>query len=75
MKKLFVVLGLVAAMAAVVSCKEKRCECITTRAGFADARSLEPLGSHKNCSELNAEWVSADSLSDVLKKDCVPYNE
>ena len=38
-------------------------------------QGLEPLGSHSNCSELDAEWVAADSTSDVLTKKCVPEEE
>lgn len=74
MKKILLALGALAIIAVVSSCKEKRCECITYRTDYAPARSLEPLGNHKSCSELDAEWPSADTASqDLLKKECVEY--
>lgn len=75
MKKVIVVMGLVAALSIVMACKEKRCECITIRVDQQPARGLEPLGTHKSCEELNAIWESSDSLHDMLKKECTEYME
>lgn len=75
MKKAIVTVALLLIIACLSGCKEKRCKCTTLRAGERPAIGLEPLGSHSNCSELDAEWVAADSTSDVLTKKCVLEEE
>lgn len=79
MKKVFVVLSLVAALSVIASCgKEKRCQCTTYRGDgstYRPAVSLEALGSHASCSELDATWTASDSTGDMLKKTCVDYVE
>lgn len=54
------------------SCSKKRCNCLTTRVGYQTARSIEDLGGHSNCSELDAEWIANDSTSELLNKTCTP---
>lgn len=72
MKKFFAVLGLVMVLVSLTGCKEKRCACTTVRGnGEFTAHSLEPKGTHKDCSELNKEWVSADSTGTILVMECV----
>lgn len=79
MKKVFVALSLVAALTVLVSCgKEKRCQCTTYRGDgttYRPALSLEPLGSHASCSELDESWLASDSTGEMLKKVCVDYVE
>ena len=76
MKKIFIAMTLVLAFAAITGCKEKRCACTTTRGdgganGEYVCHSLEPKGSHKDCSELNKEWTSSDSTNTMLLMECV----
>jgi len=73
-KRNLIVLVLLAVVATAVltGCTKKRCNCITTRAGFQNARGIEDLGEHANCSELDAEWTSADSTHQLLNKTCTP---
>lgn len=72
MKKKFVFVCLAAmALCMLAGCKEKRCRCTTRRAGQLPAVSLEALGSHKSCSELDREWMASDSTGDILSKNCV----
>jgi len=72
MKKKIVLVCLAAmALGIMAGCKEKRCSCITQRINERPAHSLEPLGNHKNCSELDREWMSSDSTHEMLMKTCV----
>lgn len=57
---------------AMVSCSKKRCTCTTIRKDHQTARSYENLGSHKNCSELDDEWVASDTTGHLVTKSCVP---
>ncbi|MBR1834736.1 MAG: hypothetical protein IJ785_04435 [Bacteroidales bacterium] len=70
-KKLLVAFMAIAVLAVVGACKEKNCHCTSVRAGEVPAHSLEPLGNHKNCSELDRQWTASDSSQDMLKKTCV----
>ena len=72
MKKILVAAALLLFIAVTVGCKEKRCKCTTLRAGETPAIGLEPLGTHSDCSELNADWEASDSTGDLLTKVCVP---
>ena len=72
MKKTIVTIALILVVACLTGCKEKRCKCITNRYGELPAVGLEPLGSHKDCSELDAQWTASDSTSDILTKKCTP---
>lgn len=74
MKKRIALLALLAvvAVATLASCEKKRCSCVTIRKDHQAAHSLEELGSHKNCSELDKEWMASDSTGDMLLKTCVP---
>ena len=72
MKKTIATVVLLLLIAGLSGCKEKRCKCTTFRAGETPAVGLEPLGSHSNCAELDAEWMASDSTNDLLKKACVP---
>ncbi|MBP5644470.1 MAG: hypothetical protein J6W95_00900 [Bacteroidales bacterium] len=62
-------------VACLTGCTKKRCLCITERHGYQNARGLEELGSHKNCSELDAEWDAHDSTAQIITKTCVPEPE
>jgi len=76
MKKIFVALSLLALVAVVTSCKEKRCSCTTVRGdNMYTSHSLEPLGNHSSCSELDREWLASDSSGDMLFKTCVPEGD
>lgn len=72
MKKSIAIIAVLLIIACISGCKEKRCKCTTVRANFTPTVGLEPLGSHSNCAELNAEWTAADSSGDILNKTCVP---
>jgi hypothetical protein len=72
MKKVSVILTLIALVAVVTGCGEKRCACTTIRGNHEYiSHSLEPLEGHGSCAELNAEWLSVDSVT-LLSKECVP---
>lgn len=72
MKKIFITLILAALLVVVASCTKKRCVCMTVRTGYDTAYALEELGSHKNCTELNKEWVAVeDSTGDIITKSCI----
>lgn len=75
MKKLFVILGFVAALSLVYSCKEKRCECTYLRTEVGESRGLEPKGNLSSCSELDKIWEANDSTGQLIKKTCVDYIE
>jgi len=76
MKKIFVALSLLVLVAVLASCSEKRCSCTTVRGDHEyESHSLEPLGSHKSCSELNAEWISTIDNATMLVKECVPEGD
>ena len=70
-KKLLVALMAIGVLALAVACKAKECQCTSVRSGEPPAHSLEPLGNHKNCSELDRQWTASDSSQDLLKKTCV----
>lgn len=71
MKKKFLAVGLVLLFLCVTGCKEKRCHCITRRSSERlPAHSFEPLDGHKSCSELNKEWMAADSSLELINKEC-----
>lgn len=73
MKKTLTILALVALVFSITACKEKRCKCTTFRGNSTiPAYSLEPLGSHKKCSDLDKEWQASDSTGDIIKMSCVP---
>ena len=57
------------------SCQKKRCLCVTTRAEHQNARGIEDLGEHKNCAELDKEWVVDDSTRHIIEKKCTPFQE
>lgn len=72
MKKIFITLILAALLVVVASCTKKRCDCMTVRYKYDTTHSLEELGSHKNCAELNKEWVAVeDSSGDIITKTCI----
>lgn len=70
MKKILIASALVLLLASMSSCKEKRCRCVTSRAHEADAISLVPLGNYANCSEMDRQWMAADSSGDLLVMKC-----
>lgn len=73
MKKFFAVLSLMAIVAVVAGCTEKRCACTTVRGNHEyESHSLESLDGHGDCSELNAEWISTMDSATMLMKECVP---
>ncbi len=69
MKKILIVLGIIALIATVSACKQKRCSCTTYRTGYTPAHSYEPK-TGANCSD-TTQWMAADSSGDVLVKICV----
>ena len=72
MKRKVVVLSLaVLFLCFLAGCKEKRCKCTTNRRGKKPAVGLELKGNHRDCSELNAEWMASDSTHELLTKTCV----
>lgn len=72
MKKIVIALSLVALLVVVASCTKKRCECMTVRNKYDTTHALEELGSHKNCTELDKEWVAEqDSSGDIITKTCI----
>ena len=73
MRKIIVTASLLVAVTLFSGCKEKRCHCVTMRPSeiLYPAHSLEPLGNHKNCAELNMEWMASDSSMEMLEKTCV----
>jgi hypothetical protein len=73
MKKILALLTMLVIVAVVTGCKEKRCACTTIRGNYEyTSHSLEPLGSHSSCSDLNAEWTSTIDGVTLLSKECVP---
>lgn len=66
--------GVICLLATVcfAGCTKKRCICTTVRSGFQNARGIEELGEHSNCSELDKEWVSSDSTRQILNRTCIP---
>lgn len=68
MKKLLIVLGIIALIATVSSCKKKRCVCYTYRTGYPTARSFEPR-TGSSCID-TVDWMAADSSGDLLRKIC-----
>ena len=67
----FAALLLVSAVA-LTGCTKKRCLCSTERPKHQTTRALEDLGDHKNCSELDKEWIASDSTSQMIIKTCTP---
>lgn len=68
MKKVFIILSLVAIIATVSSCKQKRCACTTYRQGYRTTHSLEPK-TGKSCID-TIVWDAADSSGDLIKTIC-----
>ncbi|MBQ6068399.1 MAG: hypothetical protein IJK84_02755 [Bacteroidales bacterium] len=68
MKKLLIVLGILAVLGATCSCKEKRCECKYYRTGYATTRSYEPK-TGSSCSD-TTDWMAADSSGDLIRRIC-----
>ena len=73
-KKIILLLPLALLLLSVclTGCTKKRCLCITQRKNHQSTRALEELGSHKNCSELDAEWQASDSTAHIITKTCTP---
>lgn len=67
MKKLFVVLTILAVVATMSACKGKRCVCVESRYGYPNATSLVPKDGHANCSELDFEQFATDSVSLITR--------
>ena len=68
MKKLLIVLGLVAMVVVVSSCKAKRCSCYTFREGYRTAHSYEPK-TGASCID-TVDWQATDGTGDLIRKIC-----
>lgn len=65
MKKFLAVLGLLAIVGTVSSCKEKRCACVSKRTGYPAARSYEPK-TGSSCVD-TLQYMASDSMSLIIK--------
>jgi hypothetical protein len=68
MKKLLIALGIIALIATVSACKQKRCACTTYRTGYSPAHSLEPK-TGSSCAD-TTQWTATDSSGDIIIKIC-----